>query len=259
MKLSQMQDIGGCRAVLPNLAQVNQLKADIEGLRWNHERLTPKDYIALPKVSGYRGVHLKYRYRGNGVKSFYSGLKIEIQLRSAIQHRWATAVEAIDTFTRQSLKASGGRAEWKRFFALMSSIYAIREKSPLVPDTPATLDELKAEVKALDARHHIVAMFQGYATVMPRVEASANATYFLVTLDPIARTARIKGFMKNESQKANAEYSLAEKNLALDSPVQIVLVSVASVAALKKVYPNYFLDTTAFLRDVLAVTGRLPV
>lgn len=130
MKLSQMQDIGGCRAVLPSLSHVKTLWRAIEALRWKHVSLKPKDYITHPKASGYRGVHLKYRYQGEGLKAKYSGLKIELQLRTKLQHRWATAVEAADTFTKQALKSSRGNDGWQRFFALMSSVYALKERAP---------------------------------------------------------------------------------------------------------------------------------
>ena len=257
MRLSQMQDIGGCRAVVLNMTQLGKLQAELEGLKWNHEKLTPKDYLKYPKPSGYRGIHLKYKYVGVGDKCAFNGLKIEIQLRTLLQHKWATAVEASDTFTHQSLKASRGSPEWERFFALMGSIFALQEKSPLVPNTPLTYAELAAEIKDLNDKHHIAPMFTGYAAILPSVEKRQDATYFLVTLNPIDMSAQIKGFKKDQSQLANREYTLAEQNLPVGSPNQIVLVSVSSVAALKRVYPNYFLDTAAFPAEVWAVINSI--
>ena len=46
--------------------------------------------------------------------------------------------------------------------------------------------------------------------------------------------------------RANEHYANIEK----DPTLQAVLVSVDSVAALRVAYPNYFLDTEAFLRTV---------
>lgn len=250
MKLSQMQDIGGCRAILPTIAHVRELEKIYKDSKWSHKWLSPKDYIAKPKPSGYRSVHLKYRFSGRGSKCAYDGLKIEIQLRTKLQHTWATAVEASDTFTKQALKSSHGSSEWMRFFALMASVFAIREKEALVPGTPTTLAELSEELRQLNAAHHFTTTFPGYRSVLPHITDRKDATYFLVTLDPVLRKLNIKGFQKNESKQANAECTEIEKRLGIDSRTQVVLVSVASVNSLKRAYPNYFLDTDDFLKEV---------
>ncbi len=52
-------------------------------------------------------------------------------------------------------------------------------------------------------------------------------------------------FSSRESAKANTEYTNAEQNVRANSK-NIVLVSVDSINALKKAYPNYFLDTQHF-------------
>ena len=120
MNLSQMQDIGGCRAVLASVALADQLVASYKTSELRHELLRTDDYIRTPRASGYRSVHLIYRYRSER-KTTYNGLLIEMQIRSQLQHAWATAVETMGTFLRQALKSSQGEAEWLRFFALMGT------------------------------------------------------------------------------------------------------------------------------------------
>ena len=44
------------------------------------------------------------------------GLWIEIQLRTSLQHAWATVVETVDAFTNENLKFGAGSDDWKRFF-----------------------------------------------------------------------------------------------------------------------------------------------
>jgi len=252
MKLSQMQDIGGCRAVLADIKQVRQLQAIIQNSKWRHQCLGPKDYIIEPKSSGYRGVHLKYKFKGDGEKLAYTGLKIEIQLRTKLQHQWATAVEAADTFTRQAIKASKGDANWRRFFTLMSSVYANYENAPLVPDTPETLRELAQELVAIDHQHHIVSTLTGIATVITDGVQVVKAAYYLIELDPVAMVASIHGFQANSSQEAHRAYANAEMK-ASGTSGQVVLVSVKTIDSLRKAYPNYFLDITLFLQDVVNV------
>ena len=45
-------------------------------------------------------------------------------------------------------------------------------------------------------------------------------------------------------------------SLLIQTFPNVVLVSVSSIAALKRAYPNYFLDTADFLSEVAAITGE---
>ena len=120
MKLSKMQDIGGCRAVMASVEHVRQLVRKYERSKHNHRFLKAFDYISYPKESGYRSYHLVYQYQSYRSPE-WNGLRIEVQLRTRLQHAWATAVEAVGTFTQQGLKASLGDPDWWRFFALMGT------------------------------------------------------------------------------------------------------------------------------------------
>lgn len=85
MRLTRMQDIGGCRAILPDVGAAAAVRARI--LRQKSELVDEDDYIATPKASGYRGIHLIVRR---------DGTLIEIQLRTTWQQAWATLVEDLD-------------------------------------------------------------------------------------------------------------------------------------------------------------------
>ena len=153
MTLSQMQDIGGCRAIVSTVDQVRALCKLYAASEMKHKLHHTDDYLNNPKESGYRGVHLIYRYHSDR-KTEYNTLLIEMQLRSQLQHAWATAVETVGAFMQQALKSSLGEKEWLRFFALMGTAIAVRENRPPVPQTPGKYSELVKELrdhaKALD-------------------------------------------------------------------------------------------------------------
>lgn len=134
MQLARMQDLGGCRAVVHTVDQVRELRDAHLALDSRHRLIRDIDYIGRPKPSGYRGVHLVYRYRSDDA---FNGLLIEVQMRSRLQHAWATAVETVGAFLEHALKFSEGEREWLRFFALAGSALALKEGSPTVPDTPS--------------------------------------------------------------------------------------------------------------------------
>jgi hypothetical protein len=253
MRLTQMQDIGGCRAVMPSVQLVRRLETIYLTSPLVHTLSNNKDYIAEPKATGYRGIHLMYTFAG--ASSPYAGLKIEIQIRTALQHKWATAVEAAETFTGQALKSNLGSEEWRRFFALMSSVFALREGCPTVPGTSDNFLVLCEEIRQLNASHHMATVFAAYRAILPRVEQQKNARYFLVRLEPENRKVFVRGYRKEESMQAHHAYTHAESLVPAGSSVRVVLVSVSSINSLKKAYPNYFLDTEQFLNEVQAITG----
>jgi hypothetical protein len=264
MKLSQMQDIGGCRAVMVDMRRVTQLVdlyRDANARNPNRHTLAKeKNYIAEPKTDGYRSYHFVYKYKSRAEEyKIFNEQKIEIQIRSRLQHAWATAVETISTFTGQALKSSIGHDighdDWLRFFALMSSSIALREKCPPVPGTPDDRKELKQELKALSDSLRVQEVLQGWGTAVRHVVTNAaNAHAFLLVLDPNKNTLQVVPYLKDELVRANDDYLIAEKRTEVETNVQAVLVSVDSIATLKSAYPNYYLDTTAFVKALQEAT-----
>jgi len=63
----------------------------------------------------------------------------------------------------------------------------------------------------------------------------------------VAYTLATTGFKKQELPKASEAYLAVEKATASKPGTQTVLVSLDSVHALRSAYPNYFLDTNAFV------------
>lgn len=256
MKLSQMQDLGGCRAVVRRPGAVDRLVALYEHSTAKNpharaELVKKYDYIQNPKPDGYRSVHLIYKYRTKSRKrAHYNGLRIEIQIRSRLQHAWATAVETVSIFTGQALKSNVGDASWKRFFALMGSAIALRERRPIVPGTPEDPQELVAELRLLSKQLKIETVLRGWRGAVQILGARKDAHAFLLITDSTNNSIQVKGFAQQDLAKATDEYLIVEKQFADNPGVQAVLVSVESLATLRSAYPNYYLDTSTFLRVV---------
>lgn len=65
--------------------------------------------------------------------AYAEGAGRELQIRTKLQHAWATAVEAMGTFLGEALKAGHGPAAWRDFFATASAAIAHVESTPPVP------------------------------------------------------------------------------------------------------------------------------
>lgn len=116
MKLTQMADIGGCRALLPNQAAVYQVA---RRLRKNWDVQRTRDYAAEPKTSGYRAVHLIVLRKGR---------LIEVQLRTPTQDAWANQVEEDSRRVGRNFKGGLGQQEVHAYYAVVSELLALREE-----------------------------------------------------------------------------------------------------------------------------------
>lgn len=255
LRLSEMQDIGGCRAVVRTVRNVRQLRESFLQSQIKHRFQRETDYISEPKDDGYRGIHLIYRYHSDKIEA-YQGMKIEVQLRTRLQHAWATAVETVGTFRQEMLKSDQGDEDWLRFFALMGTAIALREKCPIVPDTPKSAadlaDGLRSYVNALDVIGQL-SRYQTALSIAPSLQQHPSLKgnhYFLLELDPATTTIRVTGYKKSETERALQDYQRMERRTFAQSGPDAVLVSVDKVAALKRAYPNYFVDTSIFLDEV---------
>ena len=181
----------------------------------------------------------------------YNGQRIEIQIRSRLQHAWATAVEAIDTFANQQLKINQGSPEWSRFFALMGSCLATRERTPLVPGTPITpaelINELRQLTHDLNVEDRLLAIG---ATVQYVGRQTGEAFYYLIDLDIPNRKLLISRYARDQADEAAKQLAEREFKYRGNPNNDVLLASVSSVKELRKMYPNYRADTGVFLREL---------
>ncbi len=251
MKLAQMQDIGGLRAVLPTVAKVRKLEKLYRSGRLQHELISWKDYIEEPKADGYRGVHLIFKYKNDRASDF-SGLLIELQLRTQTQHAWATAVETMGTFSGQALKSGEGEKKWREFFTMASLALSHREKMPTIRGYGNLSEyDIYKKVSKMNRELGVLEKLNGFAVAADHISHEAgNGTYNLIILNSKTKVVTIKPYSKNRLNEANLEYDLEEDRTANNKHIEVVLVSAGPINDLKKAYPNYFLDTQSFIRKI---------
>jgi putative GTP pyrophosphokinase len=115
IRLSQMQDIAGCRVVVANLVKQDQF---VESLKTDFAGASVIDRRDNPSY-GYRAVH---------VIAMISGKPVEIQVRTSLQHLWAELSEKSSDVLDPTIKYGGGPAEWQRILINNSETVALQEE-----------------------------------------------------------------------------------------------------------------------------------
>ncbi|MCC7428862.1 MAG: RelA/SpoT domain-containing protein [Alphaproteobacteria bacterium] len=247
-KLSQMQDIGGCRAVLIDQKTSEGLFSSFLNDKISHSLVGCKNYIVSPKINGYRSYHIVYKYRASQEKTrAWEGMRIEVQIRSLLQHAWATTVEAVDLITGQNLKGGEGDPNWLRFFVLVSAAVAEEEGCPIVAGVPQDTGEMKRELERLAALLDVIRLVAGYrATIDYTNKLKKKAKWFVVRLDLNARRLAIWRFPEHKSGQAEEYLASLEKNYEGQAGYETAMLSADSAAEFARAYPNFALDTSLF-------------
>ncbi|MBD5347753.1 MAG: RelA/SpoT domain-containing protein [Bacteroides sp.] len=249
MKLGGMQDIGGLRVVLPNIKTLDKLytilQANVpEGFMLEK---SPINYIEFPKESGYRSVHFVYKFVSDN--NDYNGLRVELQVRTKLQHFWAMAVETAGLVTKTPLKSSQGADEWLEFFKYVSSLFAIKEERNILPvhsNQGLTTRDLMKLLYVLDKKYNLCDTLKALrVTNNFAIKENYTNKYYILNIN--FKTKRVNVNPYNDETSAMNDYSRLER-VSQDAKNAVVLVSVSKIKELQEAYPSYFLDTSDFLR-----------
>ena len=229
MGLGGLQDIGGARFVFE----------DIESLL--------KAQKILSKASGYRSIHFAYKYVSDNED--YDGLRVELQIRTRLQHDWAMAVETAELISKSSLKASLGDENWLSFFKLSSAVFAQKEGMP-VAESFAEYSEKDycLQYAQLDKSFKFLDQLQALVSAVKISEEHTLRGGFAVLLIQFAeKRVQLRHFQSDNLEDAIKYYSEVEKSI-YDQNSAVVLVSVSDMKELQEAYPSYFLNASEFIQ-----------
>jgi ppGpp synthetase/RelA/SpoT-type nucleotidyltranferase len=254
--LNQIQDLGGCRAVLPTIDDVNAMIGAMREFS-AHGLHREDDYINNPKRDGYRSYHMVFKFRGSGDDEVYNDRRIEVQIRTRLQHSWATAVEAVGLFRHEDLKAGNGSPDWLKLFSLMSTEFLLAEGCVAADsqreERLAEIAQLNKQLNAIDTLENLrqaVKITENYA-----FDPRNRPDYFLIRYDRSNNRVRVEA--QYGPIYAMNSYDRAESidPTSTNSGFNTVLVEVDEIANLKAAYPNYFGDVDLFKTKLSEATG----
>lgn len=254
--LNQIQDLGGCRVILPSISELNRL---IEEMNNNQKHLfhNEKNYINTPKLGGYRCHHLVYKFHGQGDGEAYNGRRVEIQIRTRLQHSWATAVEAVGLVRQEDMKAGQGNSDWLRLFDLMSAELAMAENCPesdSVPSHDLRVQEIKDLDKKLDAINALERLRHAVRFTDMIYDRRIKPEYYRIEYNNATNTVNVTEHFRPMSGISDYNKAEEEDNITGGNKINTVFVEADKVEDLKEAYPNYFGDVQLFNKNLKAIT-----
>lgn len=260
MGLGGLQDIGGARFVFDSIQELERCKQALENFTpANFTFVRTTDYIAVPKESGYRSIHYIYQYHSDNKD--YDGLKIELQIRTRLEHSWAMAVETASLISRTSLKANiEDGSVWRDFFRLVSAIFAQREQCRVADEFANYTHEdyCRKYVDCLN-KHKLIDQLSALRVTVNSDDIYADAPngYCLLSINFNEKTVQCKTYASEDESEASATFAKLEQNI--DSNEAVLFVSVAKMQEIYEAYPSYFLDTRTFLSELSAFNASCAI
>ncbi len=241
--LAAMYDIAGCRIVVQTMEEQERLCSLLETLdAYEADKSARHDYIACPKPSGYRSRHLIFAY--DCAQCGYR-LRVELQVRTLLQHAWSTSVELYDRLARSRLKFNEFSDPNSIFFKRMSLVIEQLETTgacdPVAVRSRYPGSSLPPLGKRFGAKAYLEAVCDSYA-IITNVSEIDSRDYCLIQLDSEMQTIEMSIYRAQEAMRAYLDFEQKSPD-----NVDVVLVKGASVDQIKKLYPNYFGDASEFL------------
>ena len=258
MQTSRIQDIGGLRVVFQNLREMYAFSDEMKSLSLDNFSLVRlKDYVKEPKESGYRGIHQIFKFNNPDYPES-DGRLIELQIRTRLQHLWATSVESLDIILNSAFKTGRDGAPHARYMQLASALFALAEgQLPQAEFVEVPAAEIAAEIGQEGAQFDEYLRDNVDKTLIAGAPGEEDS-YTLLSLDMIDDKPHVSvwaGFKGGETQ-AVRKYSDLEAGTD-DSSLVVLVCAGGTMRELEEAYPNYFLRLRTFKDELSRICANI--
>lgn len=290
-ELGAMDDIAGCRVIVNSVSEVYEVYNEILNLKKAKEIdiKKTKDYIKNPEESGYRSLHIivKQTLTQEDIDRQY---RIELQIRTKLQHYWSTAVEAMSEIDNVEYKdptfISKGNIRIQsclQFFKVISELFdccenddARSKSKEKFVNSVRTNDNFKEIIEDLKAARNSVTIN------MQKNSAQGGEGLYLLELSRETQELTIHSYTMDCVEKAITNYNSKEnssisnkankiqydteidsgsvnKDLTVEKPdaqtsyitsINRVLIYAKNKDQLGDTYPNYSYNIEKFIEKV---------
>lgn len=244
VRLSQLQDIGGARIIVEQNKDVDDLVSFLKGKFQGNRK------IRVIRMTDYRGEGREDSgYRAYHVILERDGYKMELQIRSKIQHYWAETIERTSIVYGHHLKELDGDSIVISYFKKLSDLfYEIEAGRKPSAELKTKVEELRIKSEQIIQNSDEKNVFnshvnEGIVKDLERKERSRGeeglnnwifvfnwnigsfVSWDLITNDPI---------------EAIKQYVKYENNYKSEDGFEVVLVGSSKVTTVRQTHSHYF-------------------
>ncbi len=242
-RLTQLQDIGGCRIIVRKNENVDLL---CDFIRKQAEKTNG---LSVDKITDYRG---KGRddsgYRALHILLKQDGTLLELQIRSKIQHYWAESIERTSVVYGHYLKEQEGDRVVLDYFKVLSDIFSCLE-SGLSPDgkQQAELEQLRSQSEEIirsSSRRKVFDSFvnEDIIKTLQEKEQKQGGTFnnWLLIFDWNQGSFVSWDIVDRNPLEAARAYSVAENHFRAEDGFEVVMIGSSDVKTVRETHSHYF-------------------
>jgi len=243
VRLTQLQDIGGCRIIVEKNAHVDEILSFLERKVGNNKDINifrKTDYRGRGRdITGYRSAHVLLERAGR---------KLELQLRSRVQHYWAESIERTSVIYGSHLKEGEGDAVVISYFQRLSdAFYEIESGRAPSARSRIEIDRLKVEAEGIIRDAGRVAVIDGFVnedvikTLVETERRNPNPiNNWIIVFDWNSGEFVSWDIVGRSPDEAIEAYVRYEHNFPAESNFEVVLIGSSRVATVRKTHGHYF-------------------
>jgi ppGpp synthetase/RelA/SpoT-type nucleotidyltranferase len=243
VRLTQLQDIGGCRIIVEKNSDVDKL------LKYLKEKVSNQDNWQIDRITdyrekgrddtGYRSVHLILKR---------SGFKLELQIRSRIQHYWAESIERTSVIYGYHLKEKEGDGSVIQYFKNLSdAFFDIEAGGEPSPQHKLEIDRLKVVCEEIIEKSDRNKVFDSYInedvirTLSEKETSNKSAiNNWIIVFDWNTGAFVTWDVVSRNPDDAFEKYVQNERDYPADQGYEVVMIGSSEVSTVRRTHSHYF-------------------
>ena len=243
VRLTQLQDIGGCRIIVERNDIIDTL------VEYIHERLVRSRYFIIIKITDYRNQGREITgYRALHMIIERNGHILEVQIRSRLQHYWAESVERASVIYGYQLKGMEGNVLVLSYFKSLSDVFLKIElgQTPHFEEAnEIDLMRIKAEniIRASDNQGVYQSKInEDFIKAMITREARERSRFhnWLIIFNWNNGSFVHWQLIKSNPSTLIRRYSEYEKQFSADDGFEVVVIGSSDVSSIPHTHRHYF-------------------
>lgn len=242
VRLTQLQDIGGCRIIVEKNEDVDRLVLFLQ------ENVRRRGYFSVKKITDYREKGRdETGYRSTHLLLDRDGRSLELQVRSRIQHYWAESIERTSVIYGRYLKEQEGDPAVISYFKHLSDVfYEIESGRDPSIQSKVTLDRMRERAQDVIYEADKNRIFDSSVnedivrTLTNTQGHEGDLVNWIMVFNWTSGEFVTWDIVGREAESAKLKYAHYENQFSAEAGFEVVMIGSSDIATVRQTHSHYF-------------------